>query len=292
MYNFKNRLEAMQLLGLVNIGVFAGVGKGDTQVLLDDETGHLVVYPAGEKAVFQIFVSVAGGANVSLAFSEGRLRKMTRMTGQEVALNFLYAKNIGTTSDLGGNYVTKNNDHQGNGVWFVHVDGDKLQMWEIAIVTDVRGGQSHYYLSLQLVYKASMYLATEKIYHDVYPRTPIWVPEEQFPNFQEWASLHEFLRGNVKLADLRPASRYRKTRLKASEPTDGQARILWYNQSRRYGFASLPTGQTVRLHASQVLGQEFPAFEPGQLVTFQNLKSTGQGFDLEGVEKIGQAAAV
>ncbi len=274
MYNYNQRLAEMQKLGLVRI---LACTHEELSTDLED-SGLLDVHDCKVPIKFELILHVEKTVNVVVFFTQGDARNINLITGRssdEEPPRF-FSKNIGTTTDNGNRYTTKNNSHQTNGVWFMSLADKKLQMWEVAIVTNIKDEKSHYYLSLQLVYQADMYKK----------KGELWIPPDQFPGYDSWHSLQNLLQEVVDVKSLKAAARYKAAKVEPVDIADNQARVTWFSQSRRYGFAKLGDGRTCRLHASQVLDQDFPAFEQGQVIAFNSLKITPQGVDLIGAKEI------
>lgn len=286
-YSLCKRFEELKKLGLVDVRVVEAGSENSKSELLErpvidikNDQGFFAAYDSGQEVFFGLLIETSRNPDVHVVWVEGTQRKIKTLADltleKETAI---FAKRIPTSRTKSGEYATKNNDFQSNGVWFVSLAGSELQMYEVAIVTIHQGGYSRYYLSLQLVYRADMY-------HDKDDK--IWIPPEQFPHYGEWLSLQSFLAEVIEPKSLNPDANYRQDEVVAVTPPSSAnwAKIIWFSQTRRYGFALLPDGRTARLHASQVTGQEFPAFEPGQCVAFKSLKPAPKGIDLVGVREI------
>lgn len=288
MYNFNRRLTTLKDLGVVGIRVLQvsnerpGTGNktaGGAELAVQNSQGFIGAFGSRQRIIFALAVEVERQSDLHVAWAEGatkEIRTLGDQTPNEDAATFV--KRIPTSFTNSGEFTTKSNDFQCNGVWIINVAGGKLRMWEVAIITDIRDGWSRYYLSLQEVYKAGLFRKDGII----------WVSQEQFPGYEGWESLQSHLFSSVvDIGSLKPASRYRAK--KAGELAllaGNQARILWFSQSRRYGLARPADGKTVRLHASKVLGQEFPAFEPDEVISFEKLEITPLGNNLLGVRAI------
>ncbi len=275
MYNYPQRLAEMQELGLIRILVCDTHGELPMDLR---NSGLLGTYSYKTVVKFELVLEVNKSADVAVFFTQGDARDINFINDRssDEEMTGFFSKNIGTTTDNDGRYTTKNNPHQTNGVWFMSFAKGKLKMWEVAIVTKIIGELSWYYLSLQLTYQADMFNKEGEL----------WISPEQFPGYENWHSLQDLLQEAVDIKLLKPASKYKAAKVKKVKLADNQAKITWFSQSRRYGFAELGDGRTGRLHASQVLEQEFPAFEPGQIVLFDSLRATPQGTDLIGVKEI------
>jgi hypothetical protein len=284
MYSFSERLAAVRELGLVNVRVVETEGKGFKSALLSlpqvdvkNDAGLLMIIDSQRQVSFALILSMRRDNCVHAVWTEGAARTIRTLGDQtpdeDVAT---FTKRIPTSLTNSGEYATKNNAYDNNGVWFISVAGGKLRMWEVAVVTDISDGYSHYFLSLQEVYKAGLFGKDGAI----------WMPPEQFPGYGNWQSLQSYLAGTVDVESLKPASRHKAKAEKLPPLGKNQARVVWFSQSRRYGLAALADGRIARLHASKVLEQEFPAFEPGEIISFEQLKPTPQGYDLLGVKAI------
>lgn len=282
-YSLHERFRKLKRLGLVSIGIAGNedfnleFGDNNPEFLTANKQGFFAAYDSGENVSFELAIETSRRPGIHVVWLEGNQRTIKvladRATDKGTAV---FVKRIPTSQTLNGGYATKNNDFQSNGVWLISTAKSELQMWEIAIVTVLKGGYSRYHLSLQLVYRADMYCDKDG---------KIWIPPEQFQGYESWTSLRSFLAETVEPKSLSPDVNYRHDDFTVITPPSSadKAKIVWFSQTRRYGFALLADGRTARLHASQVLGQEFPAFEPCQLVAFKSLETTPRGVDLVGV---------
>jgi len=295
MYSLSQRSEKLVKLGLLNLRVVLVEGEKSKLELLNktgigvkNDTGFLLACDPSEHMTFAMIAEVGIYARHTHVFEvTGPARNIQRLADQTPSETYAHhIKLVPTHPDKNGAYVTKDNDFQNNNFWLMNTEGGKLQMWQIGIVTNIAEGYSKYYLSIQLVYSADMYKDGNKII----------IPEDQFSNYKEWLSLQKFLEGHVDFESLRHVSELRNEITKTMTVPHAlgpyQCKVLWFNQCRRYGLGQITrngtggkkgTTATVRIHATEIEGSEFPALDPGQIVNFKNLRPNPKGFDLLGV---------
>jgi hypothetical protein len=295
MYSYSRRLKQLDQLGLVNLKVVLVEGDEESklnllskpEITIKNDSGFLLACDPGVQMHFALIAKMTMAANqTSLFEATGASRQIQRLTDKtpgELLATFI--KLVPTHPDKEGSFVTKDNDFQNNNFWLMNTADGKLQMWQIGIVTNVTEGYSKYYLSLQLVYSADMYM-NDADKNDVH----IFIPEEQYPNYAEWLDLEILLHKVVDVPSLKPASDYKPPEPKFTKLNTNQCEVIWFNQCRRYGlgkFQSTMRGRagnrTAIIHASEIKGQEFPALSPGQLVNFKTLRPNRQRFELIGV---------
>lgn len=259
------------------------------EIPVKNDDGFLLACDPSEKMHFAIIAMVGVNPNAQYTYvfeAVGSGRQIQKLTDKTFGENYAtFIKLIPTHPDKNDAFVTKDNDFQNNNLWFLSIENGNLQMWQIGIITNVVGGYSNYYLSLQLVYSAEMY---NNGANNVL--LPIFIPEEQFPGYSNWESLKAFLDSFVDVSKLKPMSDYKPREPKPPELKSNQCEVIWFNQCRRYGlgkFQSTMRGrvgnQTAIIHASEIKGQDFPALNPGQLVNFKTLRPNKQRFELVGV---------
>ncbi len=291
MYNFNEQLVLLEDLGVVGIRVLRvsnerpGPGEkitSGTELAAQNSQGFIGAFNSRQKVTFALVVEVERHDDLHVVWMEGFVKEI-RMLGDQTlgSPTATFAKRIPTDTTMSGDYVTKSNDRQGNGIWIVNTANGKLQMWEVAIVTVVAKGQSKYYLSLQKVYAADMYAPADGRGAPL----DLFIPEEQFPGYKEWASLQYFLNGVGNFLSYKRFPEYQPE--PAKEPValaDNRAEIIWFNQAKGFGFVRI-NGETPNpnFHRSQVRDQEFPAFQPGQIIRYDSLNRTPRGVQLMGV---------
>ncbi|MBI2062690.1 MAG: cold shock domain-containing protein [Candidatus Yanofskybacteria bacterium] len=291
MYNFPEQLALLQKLGVNWIRVYKISNEktfpgdklvGGVELPVQNDQGLIVSYDAKLKTTFVLAVEVKHNVDLLMVWTEGSDRRIRILRGEtpDDTRTAFYAKRIPTDKTLCGEYVTKSNDRQGNSVWAISTADSRLRMWEIAIVTVVVGGRSQYFISLQEVYTAAMFTANGDIY----------VPEEEFPGYKDWESLQVLLNTRTDPFFLRPLSEYQKQAEKINEAevvNGNQARILWFNQARGFGFAEIPgEEQNPIFHRTSVEDQIFPAFKPGQIIKYARIERTPKGVQLRGVSEV------
>jgi cold shock CspA family protein len=293
MYNFSEQLSFLKKLGLVGIRILQVPNErpmpgektvGGTELAVRNNWGFVGTFNSRRKLTFALAVEIERRGDFHVVWTEGPAKEIKALGDQTPdAKTALLTKRIPTDTTLGGDFTTKSSDKFGNGVWVISTTDGQLQMWEAAIVTILTGGQARYYLSLQKVYAAAMFRCTIEDGAD-----PIYVPEEQFPNYMDWSSLRSFLAKAVDVSVLKPLSEYQPEL--AEEPmalADGQAEVIWFNQAKGFGFA-IVNGENPNpnFHRSQVRDQEFPAFQSGQIIRYDNLNRTRRGVQLMGVTEL------
>lgn len=285
-YSFSSCLEELKKLGLVNLRVVEVNGETKTELLNKSEIpvrnnyGFLCGVDPVVKMQFAIITEVERRSGLYAFEVIEKQRKIQVLNDKDMANpSAIFVKSVPTHPDKKGNHVTKNNDFQNNGFYFASINDSQLTMWEICIVTDVKGGYSRYYLSLQKTYQAGMYNNDGKLI----------IPEKEFPGYKDWHGLQDFLADTVNLKVLRPWSDYQWPKevdergLKANE-----ARIIFFNQSRRYGLGKVAKRfNPAMIHASEIFDGEFPALNSGQICTFERMVETAPGkFQLKGVRPV------
>ena len=291
MYSLSQRSEKLVKLGLLNLRVVLVEGEKSKLELLNktgigvkNDTGFLLACDPSEHMTFAMIAEVGIYARHTHVFEvTGPARNIQRLADQTPSETYAHhIKLVPTHPDKNGAYVTKDNDFQNNNFWLMNTEGGKLQMWQIGIVTNVAEGYSKYYLSIQLVYSADMYRGGAFLF----------IPREQFPGYENWESLKIFLSSVHDYMTLKPVTEYWPENPKITVLEPNQCQVLWFNQCKRYGLGKIMrnTGggkkvitATVRIHASEIEGQEFPALNPGQVVNYKSLRPNAEGFDLLGV---------
>ena len=298
MYNYKERLAKLKKLGLLKLTVYRVMGEALGQIPLSPNSiGHLILLHKFFEAKFKIEIAV--NDNPFIFETVGAKSKVMPLEDKNFGVEKIrrFVKTVRTHPDKNGAFTTKNNPAQNNGLWFVHITPKgKLQMWEIAIVTNVKDGYSNYYLSLQEVYSAKMYQTI-----DGGLNSDIYIPEQEFPGFSKWESLKNFFENNISAINFPLAESYRP-KVKVMEdlgldnPKLHKAKVIFFSQSRRYGLCWIDYRlDPAIIHASEIKA-EFPALEPGQIVSYESLRktirlapnglSTKEGFELVGVNEI------
>ncbi len=238
------------------------------------ESGLLCAIDSSRKTTFGLVATAIQREDLHIVQISGErrmidiLKNYSTRNGQVQIL-----KKVATTQSKEGHFVTKENNFQNNGIWIISTRNGKLEMWQISIVTDVKGGYSFYYLSVQLVYQAQMY--NDKGALCVFP--------DEFQGYTSWPALSLFLKSKVDVSLLPPAETHKPKVNLQVELQANQCQIIFFNQSKRYGLGKVASqNSAVMIHASAI-EQEFPALANGQIVTFKSLLKTPQGYQLVGV---------
>ncbi|MEK7212260.1 MAG: hypothetical protein AAB686_01110, partial [Patescibacteria group bacterium] len=239
---------------------------------VQNDQGFLGSFNPKQKATFALAVEIERRSDLHVVWAEGRDRQIRALGDQTPGVETaVFSKRIPTDKTLSGDYVTKSTDNLGNGVWAVSTTGGQLQMWEVAVVTIVANGQSRFYLSLQKVYAAMMYYD-----RSADPVAPVFISDDQFPGYGDWSNLRGFLEEVVDLSVLKPVAEYKPSKKRGpGKLTGDQAEIIWFNQAKGFGFARVEgEDPNPNFRRSQVTGQEFPAFEPEQIIRYSFLNRT------------------
>jgi cold shock CspA family protein len=298
MYRFSERLVLMQDLGVVEIKVYKVPNErplpgeklaGGVELAVQNDQGFLGGFNPQQKLTFALVVEIERRDDLHIVWAEGRDRNIKPLGDQTSdAATALFSKRIPTDRTLSGDYVTKSTDNLGNGIWVISTADGQLRMWEAAIVTiladspTAKRREARYYLSLQKVYAVEMFnLAVAE--HDDH----LIIPEEQFPGWGDWSSLQSFLLERVSTSRLRPFSEYQSVAPEESALAVGQAEVVWFNQAKGFGFARVDGEERNPIfYRASVQDQEFPAFNPGQVVGYALLERTGKGARLRGVVEL------
>ncbi|PJE50361.1 MAG: hypothetical protein COV29_04255 [Candidatus Yanofskybacteria bacterium CG10_big_fil_rev_8_21_14_0_10_36_16] len=283
MYNFDERLKCLSKLG-IDIRVLnltSEIKDGNlffAEVLSPkNNSGLLIMAEPNEEVKFGVVVDLEKNSELIVFEVSGKNRNITLLGNKSPSNSATktFIKRVRTHPDKTGCYTTKNNAFQNNGLWVAKIGPKSLEMWEIAIVTQIQG-LSKYYLSLQKVYCADLYENNGEIF----------VPEEQFLNYNNWQSLNELVKKCVNVEKLTSAKNYSPPNDTAPELEPNKCQIQWFNQSRRYGLGNINGHRgPVMIHSSEILDQEFPALDPGTIVSFDKIKRTPQGLQLQGVKE-------
>ena len=297
MYSFSGRLEVLKNLGVVGINVLVVSNDrplpgeklaGGTEMKVQNDQGFIGSLNPKLKSTFAIVIEVKRQADLHVVWAEGRDRNIRPLGDQTPATaTALLSKRIPTDRTLSGDWVTKSTDNLGNSIWVISTAGGQLQMWEVAVVTIVAANKSNCYLSLQKVYAGEMFACTLEEGPNQWD-DPVYVDDKRFPTYVDWTSLRLFLSREVSREGLRPLSECQQ-----AEPTESlalpsdQAEVIWFNMAKGFGFAKANGEEKNPIfHRSSVQGQDFPAFEPGQIVSYAALDRTPRGAQLKGVVEL------
>lgn len=299
MYRLSKQLELMEALGLVGIRVYKVSNErplpgekltGGMELTVQNDQGFLGVFNSREKLTFVLAAEVERRSDLHVVWAEGHDRNLRDLADQALpsADASIFAKRIPTDKTLSGEWVTKSTDNLGNSIWVISTADGQLQMWEVAVVSILANGQAKLYLSLQKVYAGEMFACTLEEGPDQWD-DPVYVKEEEFPGFCDWTSLRVFLSQVVSTVGLRMLSEH-KPSLEPKEPKlllACQAAVVWFNQAKGFGFAEV-TGEERNpiFHRTSVQDQEFPAFEPKQILAYSFLDRTPKGAQLRGVREV------
>lgn len=292
MYSFREQLALMKDLGVVGIKIYKiSNGRpplpgekltGGVESSIQGDQGFLGAFDSKMKATFILAVEVEWRDDLYVVWAEGRDRNIKPLGNRmSDAPTTLFSKRIPTDKTVSGDWVTKSTDNLGNSVWVISTANGQLQMWEVAIVTIVTNGQGKFYLSLQKVYSGDMFNNRYSSEDNFF----VFIPEEQFPGYAEWYSLRGFLDSHTNRTNLKDISRYIPG--PEEDPpvlVDGQAEVIWFNQAKGFGFVRVPGEEKNPIfHRTSIQNQEFPAFEPGQVIMYSSLDRTPRGAQLRGV---------
>lgn len=294
MYNLNERLELIKSIGVIGIMVSKVPNErplpgeklaGGVELSVQNNAGFLAAFSPREKLTFVLSVETQRRKDIFVVWAEGRNRQIRALGDQTPgAETGNFSKRIPTDKTLSGDWVTKSTDNIGNGIWIISTAGGQLQMWEVAIVTVVTGGRANFYLSLQKVYAAEMFARKQSLDES---NSSVFIPEEQFPGYAGWESLQEFIERAVNVASLGPVSEYKPAELEEKLLVAGQAEVVWFNLAKGFGFARV-AGEINNpiFHRTSILNQQFPAFEPGQILTYSYFDRTPKGVQLRGVSEV------
>lgn len=286
-YSLSNRLELLRALGLVGLRVVEHEGEqsktellGKDKITVKNDSGRLCQTDPGTQITFAIIAEAERPGNLFVFEAVGRARSIQILNDQTREQGTAtYAKTVHTYPDKNNNWVTKLNDFQNNGFWLVKLADSRLEMWEICIVTNVADGFAKFYLSLQRTYTAGMYNNNGQLA----------IPEKEFPGYKTWKALQTFLKDNCDVNSLKPWSSYKwPEEEKRPELRLDQAETIFFSQSRRYGLAKVPRQfESSIVHATDIIDGEFPALDPGQICTYEEVVLTPpKGNKLKGVRPI------
>lgn len=290
MYSFREQLGQISMDGLAQVTVLdTGVENGGFKhQLLDrpelpvlNDAGLLGAFDPKKQMGFGLVIEVPKTSGLDVFWLEGgnrRIKPLSDLAPRDMIGTFLLR--VPTSLTLQGEYTTKSNNKENNAAWLMNTRDGQLKMWEIAIVTKIVGGVSRYHLSLQLVYQGEMYNEDGRAL----------VPHWQFRNFKEWdgeGSLREFLDRHVRASSLPSASEAVEPALSAVEMADQRSEVIFFNQAKGWGLGRVADKEKPAfIYNTNVVGQEFPAFDPRQIVAYEKIEENPRGMVLLGVREI------
>lgn len=272
MYNCHRELKELKKLG-IEIFVDAESGADVIALAAPEQDGFLNDFEANECISFKIVISTPRSRNIIPAVVYGKEKKINLLGDKSPSDDrATYRKNVPTRlvfKGLSGYFTTQYVD---NNARIFRIDGNRFQMWEIAVVTRIKYYRSLYFLTIQKVYEADMYNDSGKI----------WVSPYQFPGFVFWASLRRLLEERVDVFAL-PGKIPEKTGEHQEEGEINEypneiygggsiGRVIFFNLANGKGKIYSDDFETLTVHWSKIKTKErFAHLLGGQLVTFKNV---------------------
>ncbi len=176
--------------------------------------------------------------------------------------------------------------HEGNNTRIIFTTNGKFEMWEAAIPTRILDGKASFFLTIQKLYEGRMYNFEGKVY----------IPETQYPGYQNWPNLQEYLNSTFDVETLEKIDLDRMLEIldqgdQAEEvPVEENKGVVeYFCLASGLGLAATNTNQAM-IHWSQIVSPERLAYlEKGQPIRFDRvILGTKDGktvLFLEGVEK-------
>lgn len=166
---------------------------------------------------------------------------------------------------------TMSTKHDVNNIRLVAAENGIFQMWEIAIPTRIVGLTANFFLTVQRLYKATVYNLNGQIY----------MPEHEYSGYKEWADLQALLREMVNVEKLPAISEPVKAPAVASI-TESNHKVMFFCLASGTGMAQTSQGQAF-IHWRELLSNDrLVCVKENQLIG-GDVVSTDKGLQLKNI---------
>lgn len=296
MYNLGSELEKLKELGVaVSVKLRAQEKKLSApsaklavleKDLQPEKDGLIVVSDKDEPLAFAIVITIPRVSYLGVAIVEGQKKQVRRLSGVggEGGEGQIFVRLV-STHDVYGGWSTMPRD---NSVRVVCTQGGRLRIFSVAVVTRIyMAGGAHYFLVVQEMYSAQLYLDGERIVAD----ERVVTDEDEYGGFNRWEGMRRFVDPMVDKSILTPLPKNlgeipvvgrRRTE---TESRDGEGQVIFYDVNKGWGFAQTPRGPCYFHWKQTTLKERLPYFQAGQRISYRGTEAVDiKGNRLIGVE--------
>lgn len=169
---------------------------------------------------------------------------------------------------------TMSTKHDVNNIRLVVAENGIFQMWEIAVPTRIISATASFFLTIQRLYRATMYNLDGKIY----------MPEHEYAGYQEWAGLQQLL-GRMVQAETLPSIRRPIEAPPIYPVANGSHRVTFFCLASGLGLAQTRQGPAFIHWKELPRNDRFACISKGQLVS-GDVVATDKGLQLKNIKTL------
>ena len=166
---------------------------------------------------------------------------------------------------------TMSTKHDVNGIRLVLAENGVFQMWEIAVPTRIVGPTANFFLTIQRLYKATMYNLNGRIY----------MPEHEYAGHKEWTDLQKLLAEMVSMETLPKIDKPLVTPA-VSPVVNGTHKVMFFCLASGLGLAQTSQGPAFIHWKELPCDDRFACISENQLIG-GNIATTEKGLQLKNI---------